>query len=335
MSKILVTGGAGLIGRRVVAELCRLGHKVSIYDNLQRGSIEEFKPIEDKMDIYTGDIRDYEKLSYAVSKCDQVLHLAAPSSMIMYLETPIESTMITYQGFLNLIEAMRQHNVNKLVFASTSAVYEGIPVPWREDMVVSPPDLKSLSKLQNEEMARLYAKKYGITSVAVRPLSVYGTGEYTKEGYANITSLFVWAMSNGKRPILWGDGTQTRDFIHVDDATKLFVRMIDWNNAIQEDGSFEVFNMGTGIETSFNEVVAVINELLDTSYEPIYTPVPIDVYSKRILGDMEKVYKVLGWHHKISIREGIQMTIDEASSSMSKHLMKHQEYGLHIKRKEK
>ena len=330
MSKVLITGGAGLIGRRIVVELCRLGYDVSIYDNLQMGSIDEFKPIKDKLDIYNGDIRNYKKLSSAVSRCDQVLHLAAPSSMIMYLETPIESTLVTYQGFLNLIEAMRRHNVNKLVFASTSAVYEGLPVPWREDMVVFPPDLKALSKLQNEEVAHLYANRYGITSVAVRPLSVYGTGEYTKKGYANIISLFVWAILNGNRPIIWGDGTQTRDFIHVDDAAKLFVRIIEWNKFNQEEGGFEVFNLGTGIETSFNEIVMIINELLGTEYEPIYTPVPIDVYSKRILADMEKVRKILGWCHSISVRKGIQMTIDEASKSGNKSLSKHQEYALSI-----
>jgi nucleoside-diphosphate-sugar epimerase len=334
MRKILVTGGAGFIGRRIVPKLVALGHSVSVYDSMQLSSVKEFESVDDRIEIIRGDMRDYEKLSSAVAGNDQVLHLAAPSSMLMYLEKPIEATIVTYHGFLNLIEALRRHDINKFVFASTSAVYEGCPLPWHENLEAFPPDLKALSKLQNEQIAKQYGERYGITSVALRPLSVYGTGEYTKKGYANVTSLFIWAMLNGQRPIVWGDGAQTRDFIHVEDTSDLLIKILDWNYNAQKNGKMEIFNVGTGIETSFNEVISIINELLETNYNPIYVPIPIKIYSLRILGDMNKVHRVLRWHHKISIREGLKLGVERARRLSAESFSTYQKYALDIRSQE-
>jgi len=322
---ILVIGGAGLIGRSVVPKLAELGHYVTVYDSMQLGSYKGLENLDIAM--IKGDTRDYEALSFAVKGEDQVLHLASPSSMLMYLENPVESVITTYLGFLNLVEACRRNNVKNLVFASTSAVYEGCPTPWREDMLVNPPDLKSLTKFHNRQIAELYGKHCGLTSVCLRPMSVYGVGEWTKGGYANVISLFVWAMLNGKRPIVWNDGKQSRDFTYVDDVADLMVKALDWNYEVQREGEMEIFNVGTGIATSFNEVISIINEQLKTNYQPIYVSVPVSPYSQTVLGDMTKVQQILNWKHKVSVKEGIAKVIED-TRQLPKSFNQYQEYAL-------
>jgi len=314
-NKILVTGGAGFIGRSIVPKLVKEGLDVTVYDSMVLGND---KGLEGATLIRGGDVRNYYLMKQVIEEVEpeQVLHLAAPSSMLIYLENPLESTIVTYEGFLNLMELCRKYDVENMVFASTSAVYEGLPTPWSEEMICKPPDLKSLSKLQNEEVARLYAERYGITSVALRPLSVYGVGEHTKGGYANVISLFVWAMLNGKNPYVWGDGTQKRDFIYVEDCATLIYEIMKFNfpclgkyKNVQKRGTMEIFNVGTGVETGFNEVVELINIQLSTNYQPIYVDVPIGVYSLDICADMNKVERVIGWLPSITVEEGIAKII--------------------------
>lgn len=335
MRRILVTGGAGFIGRRTVLALAKQGHEVYVYDSMQLGSTNEFKPLTTKIHTIRGDMRDYSGLEKVVKRADQVLHLAAPSSFLMYEERPIDAATITYVGFLNLIEAVRRSNKNRLVFASTSAVYEGLPTPWREDMNCFPPDLKALSKLQNEQIAKQYGDRYGLKTVALRPLSVYGVGEYTKKGYANVISLFVWAMINGERPIVWGDGTQTRDFVYVDDCADTTIRILEYNWN-EQSSNFEIFNVGTGRATSFNDVVRLINGQLGTDLSPTYVEVPLKIYAKEICGDTTKVRQLLGWEAKITVKDGIGKIIENARKEPKvMKLFDSQEYALHIGRRGK
>jgi nucleoside-diphosphate-sugar epimerase len=228
----------------------------------------------------------------------------------MYKEDPIDSTIDTIQIFLTLMEAMKKYNVKKIVHASTSAVYEGNALPYRETLPIRPPELKSLSKQMNEEIGNIYASSYGITSIALRPMSVYGDDESIKGGYANVISLFVWAMVGGRIPIVWGDGNQTRDFIHTDDAAEVFCL------ALEKDIPTQPLNVGTGIETSFNQVIENINSLRKTQIKPEYVPVPINIYARRLLSDNSSVKNVLGFEPKISVREGIQRVITYAESKV-------------------
>ena len=310
--KILVTGGAGLIGRHLVQLLVKKEHEVRVLDNFRLSDPTYLSTLSDQIQLIEGDVTDLQKVEEATNSVNIVFHLAAPSSMLMYREAPILSTHTTVEGTLNVLEAMRKYDVPRLIYASTSAVYEGNPVPWVESMQLNPPDLKALSKKFGEEIAKNYSDRYGIECVAARPLSVYGYDEETKQGYANVISLFVWTMLDDRRPAVWGDGNQTRDFIYVDDAAEsLFLAM---NSKL--DQKFEVFNVGTGKETSFNSVVNTINTLLGKSLEPIYVPVQIDIYGYRIVGDPTKAEKMLGFKAKISVEEGVRHVIQNAKEVM-------------------
>lgn len=308
--RILVSGGGGFIGRRLVKTLLSEGHDVKVLDNFKFGGKTYFNDTEKKLEIVEADVRDYSKVREALKGIDLVYHLAAPSSFLMYEEDPVGSSTVTLEGFINIMEGMRFHKIKKIIYISTSAVYEGNGFPYVENMKISPPDLKALTKKFNEEAAVQYFQRYGIKTIGMRPFSVYGYGEETKKRYANIVSLFIWAMLRGERPVVWGSGRQTRDFIFVDDVVDALVM------AQKKDFDCELFNLGTGRETSFNEVIRIINGNLGSALEPVYTPVPIGIYAQRLLANTVKQESVLGFKPKISIEEGICKTINYVKKEM-------------------
>jgi len=164
-------------------------------------------------------------------------------------------------------------------------------------------------------------------------MSVYGVGEYTKKGYANVISLFVWAMLNGERPIVWGDGTQRRDFIYVDDCADLVLRALEFNWS-KQNSNFEVFNVGTGKSTSFNDITRLVNERLNANLKPIYVAVPIALYATEVLGDMSKANRMLGWGARVDIQEGISKVVENARRDPRiRELSEAQKYALRAKKK--
>jgi nucleoside-diphosphate-sugar epimerase len=310
--RILVTGGGGFIGRSLVRQLLERGDEVTVLDNFRIGGREHVPGrLRRAAEWVEGSSRDAGLIREVVAGQDAIIHLAAPSSFLMYEEEPTTGTMVTIEGFLNVLEAMRIHGVRDLVYASTSAVYERNPLPYHEDMLLIPPDLKALSKKVNEEMAAQYAERYGIRAIGLRPFSVYGHDEVSKGGYANVISLFSWAMAAGRTPVVWGDGAQTRDFIFVDDAAAGFVTALD------SDVQGGVFNLGTGRETSFNEVLALINRYLGTDYQTEYLEVPISIYAYRLQADTTRMEQVLGFRPAISVEEGVQRVVEAAKELVS------------------
>lgn len=310
MMKIFLSGGEGLIGRSVVKELVSKGFDVKVVDIKHNSSLLHYK--KSKLAQIEGNLNNYDFVLKHVKGADAIIHLAAPASFLMYKENPIKSTISTINIFLNLLEAAKKYQIRKVVHASTSAVYEGNKFPYKEKMQINPPDLKALSKKMNEEMGYLYAKSYKTNVIALRPFSVYGDDEFNKNGYANVISLFVWSMLNGKQPVIWGNGKQTRDYIHADDVARAFYLALTKNI-----GSTEL-NVGTGKETSFNEIVEMINYKLKTSIIPKYVPVPIDIYAYRLLSDNTKIEKQLNFKPKISLSEGIDRVISSTKQYKNK-----------------
>lgn len=309
-TNVLVTGGAGFIGRNMIAQMVRDGHAITALDNYKIGGKEFLADeIRDQVNWVEGDSRDYALVSELCRGKDGVIHLAAPSSFLMYEEDPTDGASVTTQGFLNILEAVRRNDVGKLVYASTSAVYEGNPVPYTEEMTLVPPDLKALSKKWNEEAARQYSDRYGVTAIGLRPFSVYGHDEFSKGGYANVISLFVWAALSGATPVVWGDGQQTRDFIYVTDAARAF------QLALERDLKTQEFNVGTGLETTFNRVLHLIGAELGAELKPEYVPTPIAIYAERLWADTRKAENLLGFHPSVTVEEGVRRVIASARES--------------------
>lgn len=185
------------------------------------------------------------------------------------------------------------------MFASSSSLYNGLPTPNREDMDVMVTDYYTEARLGIERVAKLYHKLYGTGIVGLRFFSVYGPNERAKGIYANIVSQFLWEMQDGGIPVVYGDGEQTRDFVFVSDVVRACIL------AMESDVS-GLFNVGTGVSHSFNDVVVALNGVLGTDIEPRYIENPMKNYVAHTLADLTKAKDALGFSSEYSLEEGIR-----------------------------
>jgi len=306
---ILVTGGAGYVGSKLVRNLVGLGHNVTVIDNLSLSSPEILSDEEKKIKFIRGDLRDSNDVMNALENVELVYHLAGPFFINLFTEQPVESFDSTVRGFINLLESMRRLNVRKLVYASSSGVYGEQPLPLREDYIPKPIYLRALSRKFVEELAALYAKDYGFKITGFRPFTIYGDDEQLRGRAASSISVFVWSMKKGERPKIWGDGKQTRDFIHVEDVVRAYLI------AMKKEFNHEIFNVAVGQEISSNELVEIINNILGTKIEPIYIPLPPErtIYGRRSVASIKKAEDLMGFKAEIGIHDGVARVIKENS----------------------
>jgi UDP-glucose 4-epimerase len=293
--KILVTGGAGFIGSNLTSALVK-EHDVTVLDNFHTGSADNLKGVENEIatiDDSSGNIG--KQLSN--SDLDVIFHLGIPSSSPMYKENPM-LVGSAINDAISVFEFAKETGA-KVVFASSSSLYNGLPTPNREDMDVMVADYYTEARLGIERIAELYHKLYGIGIVGLRFFSVYGPNERAKGIYANIVSQFLWGMQDGKIPVIYGDGEQTRDFAFVSDVVRACIL------AMEKDVS-GVFNVGTGVSHSFNDVVVAINGVLGTDIEPRYIDNPVKNYVAHTLADLTKVKDALGFSPEYSLEGGIR-----------------------------
>jgi len=299
--KILVTGGAGFIGSNLVEALVEKRHEVIVVDNLFLGTEGNLAKVMKDVNFFKGDLRDKELIKNISKDCDFIFHEAAASSAPMFFKDPTESFSSTVDGFLNILHAAKENNVKRVIYASSSSVYCKLKPPHREDMQVIPIDLYTLSKIVVEKMAKIYTDLFGLETVGFRYFSVYGPHEKAKGKYANIISQFLWDMKKGISPVIYGDGTQTRDFIYVKDVIQANLLAMDMKKKI----AGEVFNVGGGSAKSFNDIVEILNKVLETSLKPKYVKNPIKNYVMHTLADTKKAKTILGFEAKYSLEQGL------------------------------
>ncbi|MEA1992900.1 MAG: GDP-mannose 4,6-dehydratase, partial [Euryarchaeota archaeon] len=193
----------------------------------------------------------------------------------------------------------------KMVWASTSSIYNGNSTPWREDMPIHVKDYYTEARYAMERLADLHYDWYDTETLGMRFFSVYGPKEDAKGEYANLASQFLWRMKEGKSPVLYGDGTQKRDLIYVKEVTKCIL------SAFESSAEHDIFNIGTGESHSFNELVEILNNALGTDIEPAYIENPIHGYVHETLADTTKTKEELGFEADIELREGIKRLIEK------------------------
>ncbi len=302
--QILVTGGAGFIGSNLVEELVKRGENVTVLDDFSSGSMENLKLVRDKVKIMRASCS--ELLNLKTPRAEIIFHLGIPSSSPMYRADPL-LVGESINGFINVFEFAKQ-NQSKIVYASSSSMYCRCPTPHREDMTTEPFDYYTEGRLAMERLARMYHELHGITSVGLRFFSVYGPHERAKGKYANIVSQFLWAMRANEAPVIYGDGEQTRDFVHVRDVVKACLK------AAEAELGCEVINVGTGKSASFNRVVELLNRLLGKSIKPRHIPNPIKNYVHHTLADLAKARELLGYKPSLSLEEGMELLVKEGES---------------------
>jgi nucleoside-diphosphate-sugar epimerase len=300
--KCAVFGGAGFIGSNIVEALLECGYHVTVLDNFSTGSMKNLESLSGSLEILNGDIRDAELVKKAMNGSDFVNIQAAASSSTMFKSNPREALSINLDGFTNILQTASNLGIKRVVYASSSTIYGNRPDVLEENLIPLPGNLYATSKLCNEYIAQAFCYEMGLETIGLRYMSVYGPREQSKGVYANVVTQFMLAMQSGKRPIIYGDGKQTRDFVFVKDVVQANLLAL---KAPSISGP-KIYNVGVGTENSFNQLIDVLNLALGTKITPEYQPNPIVGYQMRQIGNITKIQTELNFKPSYTLLSGIQ-----------------------------
>jgi UDP-glucose 4-epimerase len=298
--KILVTGGAGFIGSHLVDKLIAQGHKVVVVDNLSSGKREQ---VNGKAMFYENDILDSALGSiFEKERPEAVFHLAAEVSVRKSIEDPIKGASTNILGFLNVFEQCKKFGIEKVVFASTGgAMYgEADEFPTPETSLSKPASPYAISKLAGEMYAQYYINLFDIPVVILRLANVYGPRQ-DGEGEAGVVAIFKNALAQEVAPTIFGNGTQTRDFVFVEDVVSAHI-------AALEHSVSGVFNVGGGKETLINELLEKMQKIAGTALSPSFAKARAGEQQKSCL-HIAKAQKELEWNPQYSLEDGLEKTI--------------------------
>ena len=259
--------------------------------------MENLEQIRNQIEIINAPCRQI--LTLGLPQVDFIFHFGIPSSSPMYQEDP-NLVGESINEAISVFEFARREKVEKVVFTSSSSIYNGLPLPFKEDIEPKVTDYYTEARIYIERLARLYHVRYGVKSVALRLFSVYGFREKAKGKYANVVSQFLWQMRKDEVPVIFGDGEQTRDFTFIRDVVRVCRAVIN------TDMECEVINVGTGKSHSFNEGVALLNRLLGKNIKPKYVENPLRNYVRHTLADTTKMRSSLNLSLTYSLEEGVK-----------------------------
>jgi len=304
MASYLVTGGAGFIGSHLTEELVRRGHRVRVVDSLvtgKRRNLDHVKGVE----FLEGDLAVADVARRAADGMEYVLHQAAIPSVPRSVKDPLTSNEANVTGALNILVAARDAGVKRLVYAGSSSVYGDTPtLPKHEDMPTKPLSPYALQKLMAEQYCQIFTRLYGFETVTTRYFNVFGPRQDPGSPYSGVISLFSSAILEGRRPIIYGDGEQTRDFTYVANVVDGVLRACEAPNA-----PGEAINVATGGRISLNELLRVMNKICGTNVEPIYKePRAGDVHDSQ--ADISKARALLDYKPIVALEDGLRQTID-------------------------
>jgi len=307
--KVLITGGAGFIGSHLVDRLINDGYDVVVLDNFFSGRRENLSRYFGKANfcLIEGDIRNRIHVKNALKNVDYVFHLAAIVSVDFSIKKPLLVNDVNVKGTLNVLEESLKAGVKRFVLASSCAVYgEHVKLPVAEDHPTMPLSPYGVSKLAAEHYCRLFSKVYGLETVCLRFFNVYGSRQ--KGGsYGGVITKFIERLRKGKNLMVFGDGTQTRDFVYVSDVVEAMLLSIKGEKCVGE-----TINIASGVETSINELVKILGSYFNLKDKrPIYVKAkPGEIY--RSCADLERAKKLLNYEPKFSLVDGLKrMLADE------------------------
>jgi len=305
MPTYLVTGAAGFIGSNIVEELVRRGETVRALDNLATGHMENLTPVRQKIQWHEADIRELESIRPDFEGVDYVIHLAAIPSVPRSVADPLTSNAVNIDGTLNVLLAARDAGVKRLVFAASSAAYGDHPaLPRVETQEPRPLSPYALTKLAGEYYCRIFTQVYGLETVALRYFNIFGPRQSPDSPYSGVLSLFISAYMQGKTPVIYGDGEQSRDFTYIENTVDATLRACTAPNA-----PGHVINVGTGERHTLNETIRILNGIFGAQITPRYdAPRAGDVQHSH--ADISLARKLLGYEPKVRFEEGLRKTVD-------------------------
>jgi len=303
----LVTGGAGFIGSNIVRELLAQGEVVRVLDNFATGKRENILPMlkNKNLSLIEGDLRSFHIVRAAVKGVDYILHQGALPSVPRSINDPITSNDVNILGTLNILEAAKEFGVKRVVLASSSSIYgNSETLPKEEKMPVNPMSPYALTKYAQERYCQIFSDLYGLETVSLRYFNVFGPNQDPTSQYSAVIPKFIKLIKEGKSPIIYGDGTQSRDFTFVENNVHANILACTATEAVGQ-----VINIACGARYTLIELVEKINSILGKKVEPIFDEKRAgDV--KHSLASIEKAKRVLDYQVKVDFEEGLKRTID-------------------------
>lgn len=303
--KFLVTGGAGFIGSNIVEELLKRNYSVRVLDNFSTGRRENVREFVNDFELIEGDIRSYHTVTQAVKGVDIILHQAALPSVPRSINDPITTNEVNVVGTLNILDAAKEHNVKRIVFASSSSIYGDNPeLPKHEKMKPNPLSPYAVSKLTAENYLKVFNNLYGIETIALRYFNVFGPKQDPNSQYSAVIPKFVKAIKENRQPIIYGDGLQSRDFTFVANVVEA--------NILAATSNCEtpvIMNCASHGQITLNELVGRINEILGKNIISIYGDIrPGDV--KHSFANIDLLKEKLSFKQKVSFIDGLTHLIN-------------------------
>jgi len=316
MSKYLVTGGAGFIGSHLVERLVADGHDVTVLDDFSTGRFDNIAHLEGRqLRVAEGDVRQMKHVEKAIAGAQFVLHHAALPSVARSVEDPIASNAVNVDGTLNVLVAARAaKTVKRVVYASSSSAYGDTPtLPKIESMAPQPLSPYAVSKLAGEHYCRAFFLNYGLETVSLRYFNVFGPRQDPASDYAAAVPKFVTLLLDKKRPFVYGDGKQTRDFTYVENVVEANLAACSSSKA-----PGEVVNIACGDRVTISGLVNMIGEIVGYVCEPKLKPArPGDV--RHSLADITRAQEVIGYRVRVNLQEGLERTVEFYRSRKKKN----------------
>jgi UDP-glucose 4-epimerase len=302
--KALVTGGAGFIGSHIVERLLKDGHEVIVLDDFSTGHRSNLSDNE-ALAIVEGDISNPDTVKENMAGIDWVFHKAAVASVPKTVNDPVGSSAVNYQGTLHLLEAARNNNVKRFVFASSAALYGDEPtLPKVETMCPVTLSPYAVDKLASEFACGMYTKLYGLETVCLRYFNVYGPRQDPSSPYSGVISIFADKLKNKETPTIFGDGEQTRDFVFVSDVVEANMKAVT-----TETGTGQYYNIATGKKITLNQLLETLCEIYNIEFNVNYENVRKgDI--KESYAAVEKANSILKWNPSIELSQGLKLLCD-------------------------
>jgi nucleoside-diphosphate-sugar epimerase len=305
MSTYLVTGGAGFIGSHVVEELLARGEHVRVLDDLSSGSKENLGEGFSRVEFAEADIRDLDRIRPLFAGADYVIHLAARSSVVLSVEDPVTSTAVNIGGTVNVLVAARDARARRVVFADSAAVYGDNPeLPRVETQEPQPLSPYALTKLTGEYYCRIFTSVFGLEAVPLRFFNIFGPRQNPHSPYTGVLSKFIVAYLEGRTPVIFGDGEQSRDFTYVANVVDAVLRA-----CVAANAPGQAINVGVGASFTLNQVIAILNRIFEKKVAPRHDePRTGDVRHSQ--ADVGRARRILGYEPIVGFEEGLRRTVE-------------------------
>ncbi len=303
---VLVTGGAGFIGSNIAAALASKGARVRIIDNLSTGHAANLEEIDAQVDFVEASVADEDALHRALEDVELVFHEAAIPSVPRSVEDPRSTHAASVDATFQLLLACRERRVRRLIYAASSSAYGDQPtLPKREDMLPDPLSPYAVAKLVGEYYCQVFTRVYGLETISLRYFNVFGPRQDPSSQYSGVISRFISALLRDQKPVIYGNGEQSRDFTYVDNVVDANLKAAETNRGI---GS--TINIANGERISLNQLLNEVKELtgrrdVEAEYQK---PRAGDVMHS--LADISRARDLLGFEPRVGLREGLQLTID-------------------------